>query len=878
MDLACDGALEIEPHVHDVLRDGDGVSVFVRGQIIAAGLHRHGDLQLLAVELHGADGGGIEAAQGNGHIGEPRPAGHPGVYLDAAQGDGDRLDRGGSAVQPLIIRGRLCGFRRGQLDLADGGLAVVGYQIAHHRAAHQIDRGQIEAAVLHGHPAAQRRHDDDVLNGDGVAGVVLAGEVQGGGVGAAGEAVIGVVRRAAVHAEGDHVVRGHDPRVEPEGAAGIDGRVVRQGPGGNVAAVLRRGGQVDELIGEHAGLHGVVPVAAGDGAGRRLGQDALCRVQVRQVALGHADLDDVALIAEHLPELIVVLGQGPGGLVVLVRIVVGDVVGAVGLTGEGSGGAGLAALVAHAHGAQAFVCALDGGILHKGELVAVVEGVGAGGEYAAGGLFRLRLRRVELDIVDLDLIAAVHAAVALFPHGIEAEPVRPALPGGLGDGGALVGVDGPDVLLGDVDEVGVPLAVLLQVDMDAVFGVGAGAVEPAVQLDGLRAAEVPGPHRGPLQIGGGSGRVDGDIGVAAGGGEGIVVVAVRVRFSCPGHGVFAVRAHFGVHPLVCAEVPAQGGLALEGNAAVARIPDLHGDVLHIAEDRPHVDGAGVGAAALLPGDVTAVGQGIDGGLAELHVHRAGLAVDGAEGHGAAVGSHRHQPRQTGPLLRAEAGDGEIIARPVGVPGLHGGVQDGGLVVFQNLGVRHALVVQQHGVLKVHGELALDGLNGIEGEVRIAVAEAVVHLVAPVLEAEIGRSLFRPVIDVLGQVVLGGAVAVLVVIQVGPLAVLPLPDDELDLGIPGVDLEADVDAVPGIVPGSRKVDVLAAALVDLGLHEDGAVVLELDPVRFLVHAVLHIPGVAQAVGVLGRQQLGFALGGRNDHAGRARSDGNAAGLA
>ena len=369
-----------------------------------------------------------------------------------------------------------------------------------------------------------------------------------------------------------------------------------------------------------------------------------------------------------------------------------------------------------------------------------MEGVRAGGEGSArGGAvmigFRLLLVGEESHVVDLDLIAGARGGV-FIPHGIQPEPVGLPLPGGRADGGSFIGVDGLDIRLRDVHQIGVPFLVLLQIDMDAACAFGTRIVELAEELNGVRPAEVPGPDLDPDQLGGVRVRhVDGDVRVVSRGGEGIVIVARIIRFSLPVDVVAGVSAHTDVDHLVRIEFPAERGLVLQAGRAVGGIPDLDGDALHVVEYRPDLDGAGVGAFALLPFDVAVTGQQVDEARIQLHRGGAVTAGDVCDPVSHAVGPDRLDPHEPGHLRAAEAGDGEIVPGVQGHGGIQAGVQHDLLIPGQHLRLRHSLEGEGLGRQHLDGELPLDGLHACYDDVGMAVPEAVMNLIGIVVDTD-----------------------------------------------------------------------------------------------------------------------------------------------
>ena len=186
-------------------------------------------------------------------------------------------------------------------------------------------------------------------------------------------------------------------------------------------------------------------------------------------------------------------------------------------------------------------------------------------------------------------------------------------------------------------------------------------VKPAEELDGVRSAEVPCPDLHPDQLAGvGIGHVDGDVGVVSRGGEGIVLVAPAVLFPLPADVVQGVCAHIEIHIPVSTEFPAQQGLILQAEGAVGAVPNLDGDGLHVAEYRPHLDGAGVGAFVLLPFDIPVVGQPVDEFRIQFHRGGAGAAGYVRDPIGAAIAADGLDPHQPRHLRAAETGDGEVV--------------------------------------------------------------------------------------------------------------------------------------------------------------------------------------------------------------------------
>jgi len=107
----------------------------------------------------------------------------------------------------------------------------------------------------------------------------------------------------------------------------------------------------------------------------------------------------------------------------------------------------------------------------------------------------------------------------------------------------------------------VPFAVGAHIDVRALGAGQAAVVGVAEQLDGGGGTSVLHSGLGPHNVGDvGSGQVDGNVRVCAGGGEGVVLVAGVVLIGGPAQSIRAgVRAHVGIHGSVGVEVPEDGG-------------------------------------------------------------------------------------------------------------------------------------------------------------------------------------------------------------------------------------------------------------------------------------------------------------------------------
>ena len=726
MDRAGELVLEVERHVQDMLRHGNGIAGRVRGQVACAGIDGDVDHQLPAVHLHRADRAAVEPVQRNAHALKACAAGRPAFHRNAAQRDGNGLHLGGlpvRIVEDRVLRRRV---RRSQPDLPDGDLPVVGNGITHPGAALQTDCGGREAAVRRAGAASHGNSDPRARHRDDIAGIVARGEIQRGGIGRAVKGIQGMLAFGPVHLQGDDVVTRLGAGEEPEDAAGVRPAAGGQRPQRDMRAVPGQRRELDELVGDHGGLDRVVGIAADGLRGAQTRKQALFSVEILQIAVRNPDLNGIFPVAEHLPELIVILRQKIGGRVVLVRVGAPDEIAAVRLLRQRTGSAAPAAEVADADRGQRGRRTLGSVDRVEGQLVAVVEGVGAGSEHpiscrSAAVVLRGLLGLEKGHVVDLDLVPGARSGV-FVPDGVQPEPVHPALPGRFGDGLALVGVHRPHILLRNVDQVGVPLGVLLQIDMDAGRAGGTAVVESSEQLDGVRPAQVFGADLGPDELACiAVGHVDGDVGIVSRGGEGIVPAAGCVGFRAPVDAIPGAGAHARVHFPVSVEIPEEQRVVRNADAAVPGVLDLDGDVLHVVEHRLHLDRAGIRAVGgFSPGDVVIVCQLVDQVLAELHVDRAGAAVAQAQGVGGAVVLHRHQLCQPGPFLRSQTRDGKVSVRPVDAGGLQRIVQNGGFILVQDLLLRQPLKGQYVRRLKLDCELPLDGLDRIDRDIRVAV--------------------------------------------------------------------------------------------------------------------------------------------------------------
>ena len=77
-----------------------------------------------------------------------------------------------------------------------------------------------------------------------------------------GDRIIGVVVRVGVNGQGDEVVRRPHPGIDVEGRAGVNRRIARDCPDGNVRAVLRRRRKRENFVRHHTGGCPVEPIAA----------------------------------------------------------------------------------------------------------------------------------------------------------------------------------------------------------------------------------------------------------------------------------------------------------------------------------------------------------------------------------------------------------------------------------------------------------------------------------------------------------------------------------------------------------------------------------------------------------------------------------------
>ena len=128
--------------------------------------------------------------------------------------------------------------------------------------------------------------------------------------------------------------------------------------------------------------------------------------------------------------------------------------------------------------------AVDGQVVHGGGLLLGLLTLRIA--IGFGGLFV----REERHVVDLDLIAILHIAAASYPHGIKAQPARCSRPCALSKLGALIGVGSADILLGNVDQVSVPLRILCKINMNAGIPLSRISAPGRIQFNGFRSAEV----------------------------------------------------------------------------------------------------------------------------------------------------------------------------------------------------------------------------------------------------------------------------------------------------------------------------------------------------------------------------------------------------
>ena len=602
------------------------------------------------------------------------------VHRHGVETHRDRLDGLLCAGFGVIVdRAALFCTGGSQLGLADAHRAVVGHGVAHGGVAHKVHRRQAEVARFVGNGGDHAGGDHRVLGGHQLVGRHAGGQIHHLGIGAAAECVERVGRGAGVDAQLHHVVRREHAGHQIEGAAGIRAGVLRAGPHGHVGGIHGLGPKLKDLVGAHLGCHAVVP----GGAVEPL-------VLGCKQALGGLEVIQILLLDLHDN---LVFGVGEGGLNAVVAAGFGLILRAaaqlqhahavgIGLDARVDGLAVALAVevIAEAVAGQAGKHTRIGQAGAQLEHVAHVEAVGAGGQldFAVRPLaeeLRRFLAGEEGHIVDLDLLVLLEC-VSFVPHGIQAHPVHRAAPVGLGQMNALISVGGADVLIRQVDQIGVPLAVRGQIHMHAGC---AGQISTAcvtIQLDGSGRAQVFGADLDPgntLHAVGA--KINGHIGVAAGAAvdKGIIVVALRVALTLPGDLMPGIAAHAAIHILVLVEIPQNrrrhrcGGIKLA--ILVFLDADLSIDVLkHRADSQLTLLGGlvlGGATGTLDPFKEASAAQLIDDGLGQNCNQGLGRPVAADQAIGAAITLDRVDAHKAGVSLAHGLGDGEVLSTPNG---------------------------------------------------------------------------------------------------------------------------------------------------------------------------------------------------------------------